>query len=165
MKTALFAVLQLFAITIFAQTNSYTSTIVDDQNLPIPFATVHQVDSNNYTTSSEEGIFTLKTNTKNFTIQISSIGFLSKKITIENGNFPKKIVLQPSAEQLNEIVVTALGIKREKQSLVSSVTTIKPEKLTEVTLTNVVNSLAGQVAGVQVTNGSCLLYTSPSPRD
>ena len=68
-----------------------------------------------------------------------------------------KLLLFPASfqqETLNEVVITALGIKREKQSLVSSVTTIKPALLTEVTLTNVVNSLAGQVAGVQVTNGS-----------
>lgn len=154
MKTALFAVLQFVAITLFAQTNTYTSTVVDENNEPLPYVTVHEVNSKNYTTTANNGVFILTTNTKNFTINLSFVGYTSKKIIIENGNLPKKIVLIPSSEQLNEVVVTALGIKREKQSLASSVTTIKPEKLTEVTLTNIVNSLAGQVAGVQVTNGS-----------
>lgn len=154
MKTALFAVLQLFAITLFAQTNTYTSTIFDENKQPLPYVNIHEINSKNYTTSSEQGTFTLKTSSKNFTVSFSFIGYTSKEIIIKNGNFPNQIVLQPSSEQLNEVVVTALGIKREKQSLVSSVTTIKPGKLTEVTLTNIVNSLAGQVAGVQVTNGS-----------
>lgn len=154
MKIALIAVLQLFAISVFAQTNTYQSIVVDTDNLPVPFVTVHQVATNNYTTTSDDGTFRLETTTDTFVIHISSIGYKSQTINITSGNFPQKILLETDTEQLNEIVVTALGIEREKQSLVSAVTTVAPEKLTDVTLTNVVNSLAGQVAGVQITNGS-----------
>lgn len=154
MKIAIIAVLQLFAFTVFAQSNTYSSKIVDQDNQPIPFATVKEIGKENYTTTTIDGDFTLQTSTVNFTIEISSIGYTSKKVTITNGNFPASITLMTSDEQLNEIVVTALGIEREKQSLVSAVTRVSSDKLTEVTLTNVVNSLAGQVAGVQITNGS-----------
>lgn len=154
MKIALITVFQLFAITIFAQTNIYKGTVVDTENQPIPFVSINEINSTNYTTTADDGSFSFEAITKNFTIRISSIGYKRQDITITNGNFPKKIVLQTDTQQLNEIVVTALGIEREKQSLVSAVTTVGPEKLTDVTLTNVVNSLAGRVAGVQITNGS-----------
>lgn len=58
-----------------------------------------------------------------------------------------------SQEQLNEVVVTALGIEKRRRALVS---TLDAEKLTTVPQTNLFNSLAGQVAGVQVTNGSSI---------
>jgi TonB-linked SusC/RagA family outer membrane protein len=154
MKTALITALQLFAISLFAQTNTFKGIVVDAEKQPVPYASINEVNSNNYTTTANDGSFSLETSSTNFVIRITSIGYKSQDIVINNGNFPQKIVLETDTEQLNEIVVTALGIKREKQSLVSAVTTIGPEKLTEVTLTNVVNSLAGQVAGVQITNGS-----------
>lgn len=154
MKIAIVAVMQLFAFMVFAQTNTYMSTVVDQDNEPIPFATVKELGKENYTITNIDGNFTLQTSSTNFVIEISSIGFVATKVTITDGNFPKSIALSASAEQLNEIVVTALGIEREKQSLVSAVTRVSSDKLTEVTLTNVVNSLAGQVAGVQITNGS-----------
>jgi TonB-linked SusC/RagA family outer membrane protein len=154
MKIALMAVFQLFAITIFAQKNMYDGIVVDVENQPIPYVTILELTTNNYAVSTDDGTFTLTTNSNVFTITISSIGYQSQRISIHDGNFPEKIILKTDTEQLNEIVVTALGIEREKQSLVSAVTTVAAEKLTKVTLTNVVNSLAGQVAGVQITNGS-----------
>ncbi len=154
MKIALIAVFQLFAITIFAQINTYKGIVLDNENQPIPYATINEVTTNKYTVTTGDGTFTLKTNSSTFTINISSIGYQSQSITVIDRNFPQRIILDIDTEQLNEIVVTALGIEREKQSLVSAVTAVSQKKLTEVTLTNVVNSLAGQVAGVQITNGS-----------
>lgn len=154
MKIALVGLLQLCMVTAFCQTNTYTATVVDSEDQPIPFAAVSELGTNNYTTADAEGLFTLTTEATYFRVGISSIGFTSLEISIENGNFPNLITLETSSEQLDEIVVTALGIEREKQSLVSAVTTVTSEQLTEVPMTNLVNSLAGQVAGVQVTNGS-----------
>ncbi|MEO8414028.1 MAG: SusC/RagA family TonB-linked outer membrane protein [Ginsengibacter sp.] len=62
------------------------------------------------------------------------------------------ITLRPSTEQLGEVVVTALGIKREKRSLGYSVTTVAGSTLTEARETNFVNGLEGKVAGVNVSN-------------
>ncbi len=154
MKIALITVLQLFAITVFAQTNTYKAIVVDTENQPIPYVTINEEGTNNYAVSNEEGLFSLSTNSTFFVINVSSIGYKNQLINIKEGNFPSILTLETNSEELNEVVITALGIEKEKQSLVSAVTTVAPEKLTEVTLTNVVNSLAGQVAGVQITNGS-----------
>ncbi|MDZ7845437.1 MAG: TonB-dependent receptor plug domain-containing protein [Owenweeksia sp.] len=62
--------------------------------------------------------------------------------------------MESASEQLDDVVVTALGIERQKRSLGSSVTEVEAKTLTDVPQTNLVNSLAGQVAGVQIANGS-----------
>ncbi len=96
----------------------------------------------------------LKTAATNFVIQISFIGFETTTFKVIDSNLPSSIILQASASSLNEVVVTALGISRERQSLSSSVAKIGSEELTDVLMPNLVNSLAGLVAGVQITNGS-----------
>ncbi len=146
--------MQLFLAFGFCQTNTYSSKLIGSDNLPVAYATVNEFGTQNYTTSDENGIFKLDTDNRNFTLHISSIGYLSQDIEVINGRISKKIVVQIATEQLDEIVVTALGIEREKQSLGSAVTRVGAETLTTVSFANVVNSLAGQVAGVQVTNGS-----------
>ena len=154
MKLALLGLLQLCTAFVFSQTNTYSATVVDSENRPVPFAAISESGTNNYTTANEEGFFTLNTATSDFTLNVSSIGYKPLEIVVTNGGLPRLLVLQETSEQLEEIVVTALGIERERQSLVSAVTTVTPEQLTEVPMTNMVNSLAGQVAGVQITNGS-----------
>ncbi|PKA97256.1 TonB-linked SusC/RagA family outer membrane protein [Flavobacteriaceae bacterium MAR_2009_75] len=154
MKITLVAVLQLCVVTLFAQSNTYTSTLVDESGQTIPYAAISEVDTQNYTTSDENGRFNLETDATDFIIEISSIGYMTLTFEVVDGQLPQKLVLSTSQEVLDEVVVTALGIEREKQSLVSAVTTVSSEQLTTVAQTNLVNTLAGQVAGVQVTNGS-----------
>ncbi len=154
MKIAFIGLMQLCAAMTFCQTTSYTGKVVDSENQPIPFAAVSERGTNHYTTADDDGFFTLETEATDFTLSISSIGYKTTEITVTDGVLQDTIRLEGASEQLDEIVVTALGIEREKQSLVSAVTTVTPEQLTEVPMTNLVNSLAGQVAGVQITNGS-----------
>ena len=154
MKLLLLAVLMFYAITLNGQMQTYEAFVLDDKGQPVSFATIHELGTDNYTTTNTDGNFILETNSSDFTIKISSIGFQSLQLEITNSNFPDKIILKSSQESLDEIVVTALGIKKEKQALVSAVSTINAEEITAVSHTNLINSLAGQVAGVQVTNGS-----------
>ncbi|WP_339653437.1 carboxypeptidase-like regulatory domain-containing protein, partial [uncultured Salegentibacter sp.] len=136
------------------QNGNFSSIVVDDEQKPVAFATIQELGTDNYTSTNKNGEFSIETNSNNFLLKISSIGFETSEIKIIDGNFPQLIILQTSSESLDEVVVTALGIEKERQSLVSAVTEIGSEKLTDVTVPNVVNSLAGQVAGVQVTNGA-----------
>ena len=149
-----FVILQLSFTTAFGQANTYISKVVDPNNEAVPGARIHEVNTQNFAITDTEGFFKLNASAKDFTISISSVGFKTEQIVVENGVVPKSITLEFSTEQLNEVVVTALGIEREKQSLASSVAKVSSKQLTDVPMTNLVNSLAGQVAGVQVTNGS-----------
>ena len=153
-KSLIVLLLQFVIWSINAQERSYSSTIVDTENKPVPGATILELGTQNHAVSDVRGNFTLKTNATDFVIQISSLGFKTLQVKVENGQMPTSIAFEQSTVELNEVVITALGIKRESESMTSSVETMDSKKFTDVPLTNVVNSLAGQVAGVQITNGS-----------
>lgn len=154
MKPILIAVLQLFVLALFAQKNTYSSRILDGDQLPIPYAAIYEEGTQNYTTSDENGYFEFTTQSRDFTLQITSIGYQPLTVQVVNGRLPMKLVMTASQEQLDEVVVTALGIEKDKRALVSAVSTVSSDKLVTVPQTNLVNGLAGQVAGVQITNGS-----------
>ncbi len=145
---------QLLCALTWGQRTQYSAQILDSEQQPVPYATLKMVGVEIYDVTDEDGFFSLETTLDNFDLDISSIGFQNTRISVINGVLSKTINLIYATEELDGIVVTALGIEREKQSLTSAVTKVSAAQLTEVPLTNLVNSLAGQVAGVQITNGS-----------
>lgn len=154
MKIKVVVLMQLLYVVVWGQTTKYTSQLLDVEQQPIPYATVKVVGIENYAITDENGFFSLEASLTDFDLEISSIGFQNKRIKVVNGELPEIINLESATEELEGIVVTALAIEREEQSLTSAVTKVSAAQLTEVPLTNLVNSLAGQVAGVQITNGS-----------
>ncbi|MCF8233453.1 MAG: SusC/RagA family TonB-linked outer membrane protein [Bacteroidales bacterium] len=87
------------------------------------------------------------------TLVFSYVGFQSKDVDIA-GRSTINIELEPAAYAMDEVVVTALGISREKKSLGYAVQEVGGEELNDARENNIVNSLSGRVAGVQVTNSS-----------
>lgn len=79
---------------------------------------------------------------------ISSIGFSTKLVNLEPGQTMIDISLASSHAELNEVVVTALGIDRQKKSLVYSVSSVKGNEFTQARENNVANALTGKIAGV-----------------
>jgi TonB-linked SusC/RagA family outer membrane protein len=154
MKSIMIALIQLFTIGLFAQSITYSSTVVDEFGNTVSYAAIVIEGTQIYTTTNDQGKFTLTTDSQNFVLKINSLGFSPFSIEVLNGNLPSVLTIRSSQQALGQIVVTALGIEREKQALSSSVTTVSGETLTNVMQPNIVNSLAGQVAGVQITNGS-----------
>lgn len=103
-------------------------------------------------TTDAEGVFTMSA-PANTTIVVSFIGF--KTIELETGTKTSfEILLEEDATQFNEIVVTALGIAREKKALGYSVQEVSGKALTQARETNLINSLSGRLAGVQVTGSN-----------
>lgn len=154
MKLFFIAFWQLIVITMFSQTKVYESKVLDNNQKPIPYAAVYEKGTQNYATTDADGVFSIETDSRNFTLEISSIGFKTRTIKVRNAQLQDKIILEVSEELLNEVVVTALGIKKEKRSLSSAVSTVDSKQMVNVPQTNMVNGMAGQVAGVQITNGS-----------
>lgn len=153
MKITITFLLLLIVVFVNGQ-NVYTSKVMDSNNDPVVGATVNENGTDHYAFTNDEGIFSLETGSTNFKITITSIGLSVMEVVVVDGKLPEVILLEGSSVKLDEVVVTALGIQRERQSLSSAVAKIDSKALTDVPLTNVVNSLAGQVAGVQITNGS-----------
>ena len=154
MKYIFTALFLIVAFEAFSQGNVYEGSIKDKNGLPIPGATIAESGTKNVAISDADGKFRISSTAKDLTLKISFIGYETKSIAIQNGQFESEITLLESTENLDEFVVTALGITREKQSLSSAVTSIGTRELSDVPQTNLINALSGQVAGVQITNGS-----------
>lgn len=103
-------------------------------------------------TTDANGDFTLNT-PANATLVVSFIGYKTVEIPVGSKTV-LDIMLESDATQFNEIVVTALGIAREKKALGYAVQEVSGKTLTQARETNLVNSLSGRLAGVQVTNSN-----------
>jgi TonB-linked SusC/RagA family outer membrane protein len=101
------------------------------------------------TTTDSQGNYSLSVPGPETVLIISFIGFAPQEITVGNQTVID-IVLQEDITQLNEVVVTALGVEKETKSLGYSVTEVQGESLTQAREINAANALAGRIAGVNV---------------
>lgn len=121
---------------------------VEDANGPLIGATVKVVGSNIGTVTDFDGKFVLKCKAGAM-LEISYVGYTPKQQTAQQG---MKVLLDEDKTQLSEVVVTALGVKRERKALGYALSEVKGEELQKAKETNVINSLAGKVAGLVVQN-------------
>ncbi len=150
---AWFSVLGLITtLWVFAQPqqgNTLQGKVVDATTQePLSGVTIKVVSTGITATTNVDGIFTI-TGKKGDRLEISFVGFKPETISVLSDDY-LNLDLEPAANQLNEVVVTALGIKREKKKLGYAIQDIKGEDLTVARESNVVNQLAGKVAGVSV---------------
>lgn len=150
MKLRFLLILQLLSIGLMAQT--YSGRVVDEDNAPMIGVLLNVKGTNVFAVTNNDGIFDMDYPVKDFTIEASFVGKETQSIAVTNGTIP--LIVMKAGLTLDEVVVTALGITRKKQALSSSVEEIEGRTLTQVPMTNLVNSLAGEVPGVQITNGS-----------
>ncbi len=143
--------LLLFQFSAFAQ-NSIKGRVVDaTTGNAVMGATISSVKTKVNSVTDAMGNFSLVANIGD-QIMISSVGFANKYVIVSEGFM--QIQLASSTEELDEVVVTALGIKREKKKLGYASQELKGESLTVARETNVVSQLAGKIAGVTVVGGN-----------
>jgi TonB-linked SusC/RagA family outer membrane protein len=119
---------------------------------PITGATVFITEEKNGTITDVDGTFVLDVNKFPVTLMVSYVGYGKKEVTVESPTTALQISLEEAAGELDEIVVTALGISREKKSLGYATQELKGNALAANKETNLVNALAGKLAGVRTTN-------------
>lgn len=86
-------------------------------------------------------------------LEFSYIGYVTQQVTVSNAS-SLTIVLKEDTQALDEVVVTALGIKREEKALSYNVQQVKADKINTVKDANFINSMVGKVAGVQINSGA-----------
>lgn len=131
------------------QTIDITGVVKDDVGEPVIGANILVKGTNNGVITDMEGRFSLKIPQTNTLLVVSYIGYISQEIQVGDKR-SLTIILHPATEDLGEVVVTALGIKRETKALGYSVQEVKGGSLTEARESNVLNSLSGKLAGVQI---------------
>jgi TonB-linked SusC/RagA family outer membrane protein len=143
--------LTLLTITAYAQ-NTVTGTVKDSKGEAIPAVSILVKGSTQGVSSDAEGKFRIVAE-KGSVLIFRYIGYKAQEVTIAASN-SINVVLADESNNLNEVVVTALGIQREKKSLGYAVQEVKGESLVEAREPNVVNTLSGKVSGLQVTRSS-----------
>jgi TonB-linked SusC/RagA family outer membrane protein len=143
-------VLLIFSISAIAQTKEVTGKITDETGAPIPGATIRLKGKKSGVSADANGTFRINT-PGNAILLISGVGFEPQEIAI--GNLQTvPVTLKRANTALNEVVVTALGISREKKAISYSTQTVNAETIANGGRANLVDDLNGKVAGVQITN-------------
>lgn len=133
---------------VLAQTVKVTGTVTSgDDGEPIIGATILVKGTNIGTITDLDGNFSLDVPEKNKILQISYVGMTMQEVAVKPH---VTVVLQSDVKHLEEVVVTAMGLTREKKSLGYAIQEVGSEELTKAGQLNVTNALSGKVAGVQV---------------
>ena len=136
--------------TAVAQTGKASGVVKDTNGEPLIGATVMVKGTNNGVSTDANGAFSIKANPGQ-TLVVSYVGHKSKEVKAGNG---LNVTLESSSTSLDEVVVTALGIKKDKKSLGYAIDDMNAEELMKNKTANAINSLAGKVAGVTITQTS-----------
>ncbi|MEQ8419828.1 MAG: carboxypeptidase-like regulatory domain-containing protein, partial [Arenibacter algicola] len=120
-------------------------TILDSDGSPLPGANVLEKGTTNGTQSDFDGNFSIDVSGPNAVLVVSYIGFTTSEMAI-NGQTNVSITLEESATGLSEVVVTALGIKREKKSLGYASQELDGEQVSAAREPNLLNGISGKVA-------------------
>lgn len=135
-----------------AQQKTFNGTILSDDNSPVSGASVILKKEKTGTQTDAAGHFTISASAGDILV-ISAVGFSPQEVKVGNSS-SILVTLEKSDNKLEEVVVTALGIKKEKRGLGYAVSDLSSTELMKNKNTNVVNSLVGKVPGVNVTQFS-----------
>lgn len=143
-----------------ADTVTIHGTVVDENGKPISNAAVQVRNTAKGTTTAPDGTFWLTLTAPAFTLDISSLNYVTRELTVSSGTTRYRIMMEATAESLSEIVVVAYGVTR-KGSYTGSVAQLNSEKIAERPVTNVLNMLEGAAPGIQSTSANGQPGASP----
>ncbi|RYD80512.1 MAG: SusC/RagA family TonB-linked outer membrane protein [Sphingobacteriales bacterium] len=150
--TQLLVCMLLFAHSAFAQERQIRGTVTSGGQ-PVPFVNVVVKGTTIGVATDIDGNYVLTVPQTSSTIVISGLGYSSKEVNIENGT-TFNVELTEDALNLDEVVITANAIERQKRSLGYATTDIKSDELTQGRDRSALNAMQGKVAGVNITSAS-----------
>lgn len=151
MRAGIFSICFLLcSLTTFAQNLTVTGKVVDKNNETIIGATIIVVGvPGQGTTTDFDGNYTLPNVAPDASLQFSYVGMKTQVVPV-NGRKTIDVVMTDDTEMLEEVVVTALGMKRAQKALGYAVTEVKGDEIKEANTINPVSALQGKVAGVDI---------------
>lgn len=134
--------------------NQVTGVVADAATgEPLAGVSIFEVGTSNGVFTMADGTFSISLSANTAQVQFAYLGY--ETVTWEYSGQPTiDVMLQPDVRKLGGLVVTALGIERERKELGYAVTQIEGEELTLIREPNLVNAFAGKAAGIQISNGS-----------
>lgn len=143
----LLLMLLLVVQTGFGQELTISGIVTDDSGLPTPGVNILIKGTSTGVATDFDGKYTIKAN-KGQVLSFSFLGMQTQDITVSTSNINVKLL--SDAHELDDVVVTALGIKRDKKQLGYATQEIKGEDLNKVNSGNIANSISGKASGVQI---------------
>src|SRR5436190_9711557 len=150
-RLIMLVLLGMIANNLVAQGIPISGTVLSDDGVPLAGVTVTVTGTTRATVTDSKGKFTINANA-GATLEFSYIGYSTQTIAASTGMEVR--LSKGESVQMADVVVTALGIKKERKALGYSVTDLNAAELMKNKNTNLVNSLAGKVPGVNVTQFS-----------
>lgn len=153
-KAALLVLLLALCVHLgFAQSRTVSGVVKSPDGETLPGVAVLEKGTRNGTSTDFDGKFTITVTTPNPVLEFQAIGMSDLEIPVGQEDFISA-TMKESTEELEEVVVTALGAEREKRSLGFSTTSIEGNEVTQGGDRSPLNSLQGKVAGVNITSAS-----------
>jgi TonB-linked SusC/RagA family outer membrane protein len=149
-KLWLSALLCFCAAVTFAQQREVTGTVTDDQGSPLPNVSYVLKGTTIGGATNETGHFSVAVSGSSDVLVFSSIGYASQDVNVGSGNTLNVVLQKSQGQQMEGVVVTALGVKRQERSLGYSTSTVSSGDLVKTAPTNFAGALYGKVPGLQV---------------
>ena len=147
-RAILLVVLSVISCLALAQTRKVSGTVISaEDNAPVPGAGILVSGTTTGTVTGVDGKFTLNVPVSTKTLIVSCLGMKTQEVDATDGI---TVVLENDFNSLNEVVVTAMGISREKKSLGYAIQEVKSDELMAAGAPSVTSALSGKVAGVQI---------------
>ena len=127
-----------------------TGFVLDENGTGLPGVSVVVKATQRGTTTAADGSYAIELTEDNTVLVFSFVGYKRQEVTVGNQT-ELSVNLAPEASTLNEVVVTAFGISKEKKALAYAVTEVKGSEFTQARELNVANALTGKIAGVNAT--------------
>jgi TonB-linked SusC/RagA family outer membrane protein len=141
----------LLCIQVAVAQGSISGNITDDEGVPLPGATVLVAGSNEGTTSDFDGNFSIRANTGDV-LDFSYVGYKTVSVQVENQDQISVVLIADN--ELEEVVLTALGIEKKKDDDLSGTSVVEVDQLQRSGETGVLQGLSGKASGVQITRNS-----------
>jgi TonB-linked SusC/RagA family outer membrane protein len=145
-----FLLLSFFLITAGAYAQTVTGNVLDNENKPVAGATVAVKGTTRATSTNAAGEFSINA-AGNDIIVVSFVGFATIEVPVSGRNNITVSMLRGDGSDLNEVIVTALGVRKSSKKLGYSTTSINTDELVKNRTTNVGEALEGRVAGLNIT--------------
>lgn len=150
---SLCAVLMLFNALVYAQTKTVTGQVRDSKGDPVPFANITVKGTNTGVSADANGNFTIQAQ-EGQTLVFSSASFAEQEVTVGASSTVSVSLEQQGA--LQEVVVTALGVRRAKNTLPYAAQQVRGDDVTNVRQANVGAALSGKVSGLEIRQGNAI---------
>lgn len=142
--------LLLFSFSTISQAQTVSGTVTDEGGKNLAGVSVTVKGSGSGTSTDLQGRYRINAEA-NATLVFSYVGYTNSEVPV-NGRSQVNVSLSPSAQNMSNVVVTALGITKQSRGIGYSATNVKPDELTVNRTANPMNALEGKVAGVNISN-------------